>query len=58
MTLHPKNIPYSEWVELKMYIHQLLTTGYNYDEMYRKDILKVMRDIEKQQVEKEKGVEL
>ncbi len=57
MTRHPKVIPYSEWVELKMYIHQLFTTGYDADEQYRKLVLNVMRDIEKVQVEKEKGVE-
>ena len=56
MTVHPKTIPYSEWIALKKYIYRLLSTGYNYDEMYRKDILLAMRDIEKQQVEKENGV--
>lgn len=50
MTTHPKTIPYSEWIELKKYIHQSLTTGYSGDEQYRTDILRVMREIEKKQV--------
>lgn len=53
MTAHPKSIPYSEWVLLKKYIHQQLTTGYSGDEEYRKDFMRVMRIIEKKQVEKE-----
>jgi len=57
MTVHPKTIPYSEWIALKKYIHQLFSTGYEGDDQLRTDILRAMRDIEKQQVEKEKGVE-
>ena len=57
MTTHPKNIPYNEWLELKKYIYQSsMGTGYSCGEEYRQDILSVMRDIEKKQVEKENGV--
>jgi hypothetical protein len=58
MTVHPQNIPYSDWLGLKKHIYQLFTTGYPADETYKKNLMEYMREIEKQQVEIEKGVEL